>query len=577
MLRVLLAFLLLFAGTLAGRGQTGAQNTPSAAVAVESYPGSDIGAKIQAADLGLGGSPGVITVNVPGDLKTPFTLHRGHDLLLRATVNWAVTVTLEGSNNVGCAKGATVRSALPGYEFSGQAGMLFVTKGGAQISVHDCHFEASAPSVVLAGYPVSNLTMTGNTLLGLSLLATNGATSTDLNIADNTIDYPASNGRNAGVLLFFAKRVRATGNRLTRNPHGIQWWGGNSGEPGANLKQVTAAGEMTFSGNICKAIGGACIWGSMGYDIQITGNTADGCGDVCFDTEGGLRTTIANNTATGCNNGCAAIFFFTDQTSITANHFSGMAPGGGLIFVKNASQNPIAHDHLSVTDNDLRCTPGVCHAMYSEAAAGVRFERNEVRNGTYVPVGYGARVSISRNHWVYTEALAAKAAAIVAPGMVGGTTLEVIGNRIESDVAEGEGSACIAAGWSDFNASDFHFITENVCGGSRPFPIDLILTTNGANPGPRAFWFVGGNGLRSGKVDHRSVTKNEQFVDLGECGSAGCGTAGVPAGTARATSKSAACDPGQAGAQRRSGPGSVDVCAPDLEGAWRWHGVRVGR
>ena len=574
MSRALLYLLLFIIYAVPAHGQASAQNSPARVAAAERYPGSDLGARIQAADQALASAPGVITVNVAGDLQTSFTLHRGHDLSLRASVHWAATATLEGSNNISCAKGTTIRSTLPAYDFGGQTGMLLLTKGGSQISIHDCRFEASAPSVVLAGYPVSNLTMSGNMLTGLSLVATNGATSTDLNLSDNTIDYPASNGRNAGILLFFAKRARADGNHLTRNPHGIQWWGGNSGDPGANLKQVTAAGEMTFSGNVCKAIGGACIWGSMGYDIQITGNSADGCGDICFDTEGGLRTTIANNTAAGCNNGCAAIFFFTDQTSITKNHFSGMAPGGGLIFIKNVSQNPISHDHLNITDNDLRCTPGVCQAVHSEAAAGVRFERNEVLNGTYVPVGYGARVSITHNHWVFSQALPAKTAAIVAPGMVGGSTLEVTRNQIESNALQNSESACILSGWSDYNATDFHFITENVCGGSRPFPIGLVVITNGANLGPRALWFLGGNTFSSGKIDHQAITKNEVFTDLGECTGTGCGAAGTETGSA-VSRAAAACDGGQAGAQRRPAPGLVEVCAPNLDGAWQWRAVRV--
>ena len=428
--------------------------------ALASPPG-DLSAWLKAEDARLGATAGTIVIDHPGRIDASVTLGSGHSLSLTSTLDWAATVRLAGNNAIDCTPSAAITAHLPAFVLPHAAGMLLLAQAVAHVRVSGCHISSDAPSVLLAGYPVSDVNLTGNSLVGLMLLGVDGTpgSSQRLTLAKNVLTSPKPGFAYSGIQLNFAKSVTIAGNSFTNLLHGAMWWGGDAGAPGASLQQVTGAGTMSFIGNQCKHIGGSCIWGSMGYDILMKGNTADGCGDVCFDAEGGLRTQMIGNTALGCQNGCAGVFFFTDQTLIAGNHFRAQAPGGGLIFIKNSSQNPSAHNHMSIQNNELTCAPDICRMVYQEAAGGIEFVANEVTNGVWLPLAYARSVLISQNHLVYSKPLTSgTAAALAMPAMVGGSTLEVVGNRIESNALQPSGSVCIAASWSDFNAVDSHLI-----------------------------------------------------------------------------------------------------------------------
>ena len=515
---VLLSFLSLLAGSALLQAQ---QGTP---LAVETFAGSDLSARLLAADASLGTRAGTLSVNAPGTISRPLTLHHGHSLLLRAPVTWAGTVSLEGGNTIAC-EGAAARitAGVPAFHFPAPGGTLLLASGATDIAVRGCSITSDRTSMLLVGAPVTRLTMENNTLAGLSLAVAYSGASTGLQFIGNTVTFPAERHSDlAAISLFGVKGVVASGNHFTRTLHGIQWWGGDAGAPGAALAQLTTTGDMQMTGNSCAEVG-SCVWGSMGYGIRISGNTAAGCGDVCFDTEGGRDTEISGNTATGCANGCAAIFFFTRNTTITQNHFSGM-PGGGFIFIKNASGDPLRHAGLVVSGNTLECIPGPCHAMYAEAASGVRFENNQIVNGTYLPVSYGRAVTIAGNHLRFTVPLPAGNAAIQAPAVLGGTTLLVRDNAVDSEVAQSPGTACIAASWSDFNNTDLHILAGNSCGGPHPFPVGIVTATDGKNPGPHAFWYLAGNTAGAQPSIHHAVTTNEIYRELAACGPGLCRT-----------------------------------------------------
>lgn len=539
-------------------------------LAVESLPGADLGARLLAGDAALGSRPGTLTINAAGALSTPVTLHAGHGLLVRAPITWSAPVTLLGGNSIVCeGASAKVQAVAPAYHFPAPGGALLLAKGASRIVVRGCTVRSDQTSMLLVGSGVSGLVMEGNTLLGLSLAVVWDAPSSGLEFTGNTVTFPPERHSDiAAVSLYSARQVTATGNHFTRSLHGIQWWGGDSGAPGANLDQVTTTGDMRFTGNSCAEVG-SCIWGSMGYGITITGNSAAGCGDVCFDTEGGRDTEISGNTASGCANGCAAIFFFTRNTTMRNNHFTGPT-NGGLIFVKNASQDPLRHQGLEVSGNTLDCGSALCRALLAEAVSGLRFENNQVSNGTVQPVNYTRSVTIAGNQLRFTVPLPAGSPAIAAPAVIGGTTLLVTGNSISSEVAQAPGTACIAAGWSDFNSTDLHVLAGNRCGGTHPFPVGVITTTDGKNPGPRAFWVLAGNTAGGQGTIHHAVTQNEVYRELPGC----------PGGACPATSGSvppvpcAGANFGQVLPLKRGG---AAVCANNDGGAFVWISVPGAR
>ncbi len=537
---------------------------------VRASPPGDLSAWIKAQDANLGAAAGIIVIDQAGRIEAPVTLGPQHSLAVRAAVDWSATVRLEGGNTVQCSKDAVIRAHLPGYGFAQTTGMLLLIEGGTHIRVAGCRVASTTPSLLLAGYPVSDLEMTANVLDGVMLLAVNGgpASSQRLTLTKNVVTAAAdAAAKYAGMQLNSAQTVQVSGNSFTNLMHGAMWWGGDAGAPGASVSQVTTTGAMTFTGNVCKNVGGSCIWGSMGHDIAMRGNSAEGCGDVCFDTEGGVRTQIVENTASGCKNGCAGLFFFTRQTTISGNHFRGQAPGGGLIFIKNSSRDPLAHDGLLIQNNELRCEPSLCRAVYQEAAGGIDFVGNEVTDGVWLPLAYARSVTIAKNHFVYTRALTDTPAGLWTPGILGGTALEVTGNRIDSNAAQPAGSACIAAGWSDFNATDTHLIAGNTCGGTNPFPVGLTVTSDGKNPGVASVWIVSANQFGPAKVNNTARTPNERFFDLGQCGAAGCEPNQAAISAVRSL-------PGCGGKPPAAAAGSMPVCLGPVRG---WGSVPLPR
>ena len=366
---------------------------------------------------------------------------------------------------------------------------------------------------------MSQLFVTGGSLAQINADHGNdpGGAAQDLTFVSNEVHDPPNTG-GAALLLVNTTRAQVLNNVFEGISTGTQWWGGDSAT--GTLPQVRRTGELTLTGNRCQAVT-ACLWGSMGYSIEVSGNSADGCSDVCFDTEGGRDTVFAHNTAAHCGNGCGAVFFFSQNVSFRENHFSGDARGGGLIFVKNRSADPQSHGNFQVVQNTLSCLT-VCNAFYQEALSASSFERNLVSNGVFATAGFGQNISITGNRFVFSKPLPTHAAAIEAPSITGGTVLTLAGNTIESSVQQGAESACIHAVWNDYNNSDSYFLRGNRCAGTSPFPIDIVTDTAGKNPGPHADWHIENNILGAGRIIHQQTTANDVYSAKNNCTASKC-------------------------------------------------------
>jgi hypothetical protein len=99
-------------------------------------------------------------------------------------------------------------------------------------------------------------------------------------------------------------------------PHGIQWWGGDSGlEPwqnGARNNERKCEDLIIESASVNHALGGG-IWGSMGRRIVVRDCSVEACEDVGFDAEGCVDTTFERCTSRNSHNGCFATFFLCDN------------------------------------------------------------------------------------------------------------------------------------------------------------------------------------------------------------------------------------------------------------------------
>jgi len=482
------------------------------------FAGEDLGAKLRAADTALGKDAGLIRIGSPGKLTTPVTLGLGHNISLTAPVSWVATVALSGRNDISCKGQGSISAAMP-------AGVgIFVAKDVADLTIHDCTVHLANNSPVLAAEGVHRLDMSHLSVVGGTIAQINASHGDDGGGAAGKFRFTANvvrdapNTGGAALLLVNTTDAVVEGNTFDGISTGTQWWGGDSAH--GNITQVTRTGKITLRGNQCHAVT-ACLWGSMGYAVNVAHNKADGCADVCFDTEGGLDTDFKENVATNCGNGCGAIFFFSHHISFRDNDFSGDARGGGLIFIKNRSADPRTHADFTVIGNKLTCFT-ICNAFYQEAVSQASFERNVISNGIFATAGFGQSITISQNQFTFNRALSPSAAAISAPSITGGTTLTLEGNAVTSSVSQGERAACISAIWNDYNNSDTYYIRNNRCGGSSPLPIDIITNTAGANPGPHADWHLENNVLGAGNIVHLKTTANEIYSEANNCTPTSC-------------------------------------------------------
>lgn len=461
----------------------------------------------------LGGSPGKLLLNQPARLGTPVTLAQGQDLLISAPLTvGAASIRLSGHNDVRCTASITAENAME----------LFVAEGATDIAVHGCN-------VTVAGHPggylltatrSARIAMTDNHLVNMAIFNTHNvggadSHSNDVTLSGNSTEFPHGGGP-IGIYLLYVLGGTVSKNHLQGTGHGVQWWGGDANEGWRGVAAVNGAGRLNITGNTCLSAGGACVWGSDGFDINVSGNTAETCSDVCFDTEGGVRTVFTDNTAKRCTNGCLAAEFESQDAVFKGNtaEADGLIPEGPLVLIKHPSGRGPNHVNLSITGNTLICAK-MCAALYSEGEDGFTFANNMITNGSLQFINYTNNVVIRANTLHFDVPIEA-ASAIAGPSLSNGHQSEISGNTILAQAgARGDG-ACIAQSWSDYNNTDQMRITGNTCSGFRT---GIVTATGGGNPGaPHAVWLLQGNkfpGIPAAQQTvHQHSSGNEQYQSL---------------------------------------------------------------
>ena len=468
---------------------------------------------IQQQDARLGAAPGNIVLDRPARLGSSVTMGAGHGLLINAPLTvGAASIRLAGHNEVRCHAPLTVENATD----------LFVADGATDLSVRGCDATVAGRSggFLLTATRTARVDLTDNHLVKMAIFNTHnsgGAASqtTDVTIAGNSTEFPPVTGP-IGIYLLYVVRGTVANNRLRGTGHGIEWWGGDANEGWRGFDAVTGAGDLTITGNVCQAAGGACVWGSDGFDINVSGNTADICSDVCFDTEGGVRTLFTGNAARGCANGCYAAEFESLDTTFTANHAYADEghPGLALVLIKHPSGRGPNHVNLTVTGNTLTCGK-LCLAFYSEGEDGLSLASNTITNGDVQFVNYTNTVLIHGNTLRFTVPVGATAA-MAGPSLSNGHRSEISGNTILAEAGATGDATCIAQGWSDYNNTHETRITGKTCAGFRN---GVVTTSNGGNPGaPHAVWFLDGNRFSgvppAQEIVHQHTSGNEVYTSI---------------------------------------------------------------
>ena len=459
---------------------------------VDSQPGTELGAQINAADAKLGVSAGVMAIFAPATITTTPTISSNHTVFLYGPIT---------INNVGILMGNHVawRCVGPGASITvlGNIPGLFNQHGVSDFKIEGCTVHGSLTNVgnylIDVNGTVSGTQVLGNQVDSMGLVTSLNATNLDnLKVIGNTDTYATGGSGNAsGVYGFWVTHAVIQGNTFISTLNGAQWWGGDAAVSGLS---TGLAANWTATGNHCIGVG-ACIWGSMGTDMTVTGNTDLGCGDVCFDEEGGVRNSFTANHANQCTNGCFASFYGGLDNIFDGN--TAEATGSTGFLLRNASEIPQAVTGLRVEGNTFTCST-LCDAALIDPAYDFYFENNSIRNGVFGSTKYGGgQVSISRNGWDFSVTTAAPV--ITVPQMLNGGTAIVDDNTIMSSVTQPSNAVAISAITGDYNSADWYFFRRNTI---NEFPTGISTTAAGGNAGVPVYWSLEKNTIGSATIAH---------------------------------------------------------------------------
>ncbi len=475
----------------------------------------DARALIAAQQAKLGAAPGVIVLDRPARLEGEITLGVGQDLRIDAPLSvGGATVHLKGHNAVRCEAAVSVDNATD----------LFVADGAQDISVRDCDVtvKGRVGGYLLTATRSARVSASGNHLVDMALFSTHnlggdGSRTIDVSLNGNSSVFTHTAGP-IGVYLMYVIRATVSNNRFAGTGHGIEWWGGDGNLGWRGPAAVNAAGDLSITGNQCYSAGGACVWGSMGFNVTVSGNSADICSDVCFDTEGGVRNLFTGNVAQACGNGCYSAQMESVDVVFSGNfaYADAKAPALALVLIKHRNENPAPHLNLTVTGNTLSCG-SLCTAFHSEGENGLDLSHNTVTNGVIHFANYTNSVRVANNSLHFTVPLGAQAA-IGGPSLAGGHVSFIEGNTLLYETGEpAPNGACIAQSWSDNNSTDEMHITRNTCVG---FGAGVVTETAGHNPGaPTALWSLDGNMFSrtppAQQFIHHKTSGNEIYTVVG--------------------------------------------------------------
>lgn len=483
----------------------------SGVVLGQAAPAADAGALIGAQQKALNGGPGVITLDRPARLQGEVVLGKGQALRIGAPlVVVGGRFRLTGQNEVRCEAPVQVAGATD----------LFVADGAEDLSVRGCDVtvEGAPGGFLLTATRAARVVAIDNHLVNMALFTTHnsggpGSQTTDVTLNGNSSVFPHRDGP-IGAYLMYVIRGTVANNRFVGTGHGIEWWGGDGNLGWHGAQAVTNAGDLSITGNQCFSAGGACVWGSMGYNITVSGNSANTCSDVCFDAEGGVRNLFIGNTAQACGNGCYSVQMEGSDVTFSGNfaYADAKGPALALFLIKHRNGNPAAHDNLTITGNTLSC--GVlCTGFYSEGEGGLDLSHNTLTNAVIRFANYTNSVRVEGNSLRFTVPLGAQAA-LQGPSLANGHASFIDDNTLlfEGGPIDPK-SACIAQSWSDDNSTDEMHIRRNTCVG---FGLGIYTETAGHNAGaPRAVWDLEGNSFSrtaaGQELVHRRISGNEMY------------------------------------------------------------------
>lgn len=487
------------------------------------FPGSDLGAQINAADSDLGKEAGEIWVGRPGTTETRVSLSSNHVLRLLAPTLWKAGILVQNGNSVfgnGCASLITLAFPSPGPFIAG--------KNISNLKVADLCAEAPPQSneyrlvAVDAGRGVE---VTGCYTKNVRLSESNS--SFDIKVIANTaISARNDSGTGAAVNFTFTRGAIASDNIIRGFAHGFQWWGGDANPQKGNGAAANERGarNLSFTSNTISDVGGAGIWGSMGEGIVASGNIIERCGDVCLDSEGSNAVVFSNNYVKDGSNGAITTFYYNRDVLITGNTVVSSSAAKPLLRTYTTGQSYAYDRDVQVVGNHFTCLDTSPCFINSVSGLPERFifKDNTLRNVSVDLSDANSKhiVVISGNDFLFDVPSPKPFGAIrvahtdsMASGAVG--MCEISNNTVRSDVQQPPGSTAIGVFQDDPTIAPMTIIEGNHLLGVHPFPADIAAGGGSRNPSVVPVFLIRDNLMGQGNFSRLDQANPRSVVKLG--------------------------------------------------------------
>jgi hypothetical protein len=493
---------------------------------VSKFPGNDLGAQINSADVDLRASSGEIWVDVAGTISTAVTLSVNHVLRFLAPVTLSNTITLASGDSIyanGLASEWTLSFPEPGDVIvatsqsdlivdgiyakstsSTNAYLLFHVKNCNHVTMRNSH-----------GYQTKGFLSEAMTRNYSGV--TDNNSSHDITVINNS--FIGTSSTSFAISLTYTRGGIVSGNYVEGFNQGIYFWGGDS-NPAVDgaLYHERKARDITISHNV---LYNSTIWGSMGSSVSVDGNTVDTCPDLCLDSEGSDHVVFMGNAVKDGQNGAIATFYLNRDVIIADNTAISTSPGKPLLSIFNSSQSSESNKDIRIADNHFDCqSAGVCVLTSRMGPA----ERLVVTGNSFRNV----RVELSANNQHYVEVSYndlvfdhSSAEPFNAIGVEHANSLrgergfvKIVQNTIDCMVAQPAGSAGIYVLQDDYNSSPITLVVENQIIGSKPFPFDIDVGSASKNPSVRPLFLISNNLLGAGTFAHLDQGDSRSIVKL---------------------------------------------------------------
>jgi hypothetical protein len=484
---------------------TGCATDPFNIVIVNTYPGSDLGAKINAADIAAGSTVTELWVTSTGTVITQPSISSGHILVLKAPVTWNINPIF--ANNTGFVGDGPValQTITQTISYSGwinQSNLssfrmdnlwINATTEGSNGFVLIC---STCNDVYTYNNHVTNigLMQTQSTAANYGLV-TLGNLSTNIHAGNNFIDGGVSGISNLvyGIILEYTKNATIEDTTCNKVQYCNVWFGGDANANGA-VANTRWAQNITITGGLATNVQ-AGFWGSMGQDIAVTGVVVDTCTDVCLDAEGTFRATFGNFTVKNAVNGGISTYFLSQHVNFgPGTDTCDSASTCRLFAFRNVGQNPTQAidqkaQHVKFVCNDVA---NLCIGT-ADPIGGLTLDSDDFTNSK-IALSTGASSGYKFNNlgMLYTYTPSSVFNAIYVPGMtnVYGSQSWITNSKFTSQTAQAVGTYALNILQTDFNASDTLFVTGNTTSG---FTNDALFQGASTNVGITPVFVYDGN------------------------------------------------------------------------------------